>query len=84
MGFSRNRLRRLERSGRARCSECSLPPDGPGRIAVVYDESPGSPGVDFPDGLRLAERCERCARPLWCVLRVVYDSADKEGGGGNT
>ncbi len=79
MGFSRNRLRRLEHS--ARCRECALPPGGPGRIAVVYEDSPGSASVDFPDDP--AERCERCARPLWCVIRVVYDSSeDKEGGGG--
>jgi ribosomal protein L37E len=67
MGFSRNRLRRLERRGRGRCSECGLPPDGPGRIALIGDGTPAEGFPDDPD-----ERCERCGRPLWCVLRLVY------------
>jgi hypothetical protein len=67
MGFSRNRLRRLERRGRGRCSECGLPPDGPGRIVLIDDGTPAEGFPDDPD-----ERCERCGRPLWCVLRLVY------------
>ncbi len=78
MGFSRQRLKRLEEHGHGRCPECGLPPDGPGYI-VLKDE--GVPRENFPDDP--AERCSRCGRPLWCVIQIVYDSAgDEEGGGG--
>ena len=75
MGFSRDRLRRLERRGRGPCLECGLPPDGPGRIVLIDD---GTPAEGFPDDP--AERCRRCDRPLWCVVRLVYD----EEGRGDT
>ncbi len=75
MSFIKGRLRRLEgrMQGGGRCPECGLPPDGPGRIAVIDD---GTPAEGFPDDP--GERCERCGRPLWCVVRVVY-SEEGEG-----
>jgi hypothetical protein len=66
------RLRRLE--GRGRCPECGLTPDGPGRIAVINEEHPDTSFDGDPD-----ERCARCGRSLYTVLRVVYE--DEEGGG---
>ena len=74
MGFSRNRLRRLEGRGRGSCPECGLTPDGgPGRIVLIDD---GTPAKGFPDDP--AERCERCGRYLWCVIRLV---CEEEGEG---
>ena len=67
MGFSRNRLRRLEGRGRGPCPECGLPSDGPGRIVLIND---GTPAEGFPDDP--GEHCSRCDRPLWCVIRLVY------------
>ena len=75
MSFIKGRLRRLEEHIRGGCcQECGLPPDGPGRIVLIDD---GRPAEGFPDDP--GERCERCGRPLWCVIRIVYD--DAEGGG---
>ena len=74
MGFNRRTLRRLERRGPRPCPECGLSPDEPGRIALIDD---GTPAEGFPDDPE--ERCERCGRPLWCVIRIVY--VDAEGGG---
>ncbi len=68
MGFNRRTLRRLERRGPRSCPECDLSPDEPGRIVVIDD---GTPAESFPDDPE--ERCERCGRPLWCVIKVVYD-----------
>ena len=69
MGFSRNRLRRLEgRMQGGRCPECGLTAEGPGRIALIDD---GTPAEGFPDDPE--ERCERCGRHLWCVIHVLYD-----------
>jgi hypothetical protein len=59
------RIRRLE--GRGRCPECGLTPDGPGRIAVINEEHPDKSFDGAP-----AERCGRCGRPLYAVIRVVY------------
>ena len=67
------RLRRLEESG-GRCPECGLTPDGHGRMAVINEERPEKSFDGDPD-----ERCGRCRRFLYTVLRVVYD--DVEGGG---
>jgi hypothetical protein len=68
VGFSRRTLRRLERRGPRPCPECGLSPDEPGRIALIDD---GTPAEGFPDDP--AERCERCGRPLWCVIQIVFD-----------
>jgi hypothetical protein len=73
-----SRLERLEASGRSgpsgRCPECGLSPDEPGRFALIDD---GTPAEGFPNDPE--ERCERCGRHLWCVIRLVFD---EEGGGG--
>ena len=69
MSFIKGRLRRLEEHIRGGCcQECGLPPDGPGRIVLIDD---GRPAEGFPDDP--GERCERCGRPLWCVVRLVYE-----------
>jgi hypothetical protein len=44
-------------------------------MVLIFD---GTPAEGFPDDPE--ERCERCGRPLWCVIRIVYDD-DAEGGG---
>jgi hypothetical protein len=59
MSFIKSRLRRAEASVRdASCAECSLPPNGPGRI--VYGH--------IPEGAE--EFCSRCGRPLWFLIVV--------------
>ena len=74
MSFNKDRLRRLEgRMQGGRCQECGLLPEEPGRIAVIDD---GTPAEGFPDDP--AERCERCGRHLWCVIRLVYHE-EREG-----
>jgi hypothetical protein len=76
VGSIDSRLRRLEGQGH-RCSECGLTPDGPGRIAVIYDDDSDKGFDGDPD-----EKCGRCGRPLYTVIRVVYeDAGDEEGGG---
>ena len=68
MSFIEGRLRRLEgRMQGGRCPECRLTADGPGRIVLIDD---GRPAEGFPDDPE--ERCERCGRPLWCVIRLIY------------
>ena len=73
-----SRLEKLEASARSgpsgRCPECGLTLDGPGRIVLIDD---GRPAEGFPDDP--GERCERCGRHLWCVLRLIYH---EEGEGG--
>ena len=71
----KSRLRRAEAAKGGSCERCGLSPDGPGRIVLISD---GVPGEGFPENPD--ERCGNCGRPLWCVIRVVYDSPDKEGG----
>jgi hypothetical protein len=67
---ARARLRRLEeRIPRPGC-ECG--PHGHGRLAVIYDEEPEKGFQGDPD-----ERCPRCDRPLYTVVRVVHGD---EGG----
>ncbi len=75
MSFIRSRLRRAEVAARkgpsCRCPECGLQPDGPGRI-VLYGEA--APRQTLPDNPE--ERCGSCGRPLWTVLRCVYENAE--------
>ncbi len=72
MSFIKGRLRRLEeRSRGGRCQECGLPPHGPGRIVLFGEAAPRQTLPDNPE-----ERCGSCGRPLWCVLRVVYEDAE--------
>jgi hypothetical protein len=68
------RLRRLEQQGR-RCPECGLTPSEHGRPVAVYESDPGRAFDGDPE-----ERCGRCGRPLYTVLRVVYDEEAGEGG----
>ena len=80
MGSIESRLRRLEESRHGgRCPECGLPPDGAGYIVFVDEERPEKGFQGDPE-----ERCDRCGRRLWCVIRVVYEdaAAGTEGGGG--
>jgi hypothetical protein len=69
------RLRRLERRG-SRCPECGLAPDERRPPAVIYEEHPEKGFDGDPE-----ERCGRCGRFLYTVLRVVYEG---EEGGGDT
>jgi hypothetical protein len=72
MGAIGRRLRRIEeaaRGGSFACPECGQPTNGPGQL--VYEE-----GEERPR--HADERCGRCGRPLWFVIRVVYE--DKGGG----
>ena len=68
-----SRLRRLEERGGS-CPECGLSPNGHGYMAVIYEEHPEKSSDGDPD-----ERCGRCGRPLYTVLRVVYDGEEGEG-----
>jgi DNA-directed RNA polymerase subunit RPC12/RpoP len=71
------RLRRLEeRSHGGRCPECGLP-HGHGYMVMIDEERPEESFQGDPN-----ERCARCSRSLYTVLRVVYDSPEVEEGGG--
>ena len=78
-----SRIRRLEDEGRrgGRCPECNLPPDGHGYIVLIDERHPEKSVQGDP-----AERCGRCGRLLYQVIRVVYDSPAREAteGGGLT
>ena len=75
MSFTRGRLRRVEGAVRGGpCPECKLSPNGPGY--VVYEE-----GEEPPKDAD--ERCPRCGRYLWFVIRVAYEEARKPAGGGD-
>jgi hypothetical protein len=78
VSFIKGRLRRIESASRRfyRCPECGFAPDDAGRFVVVGE---GSGEVDEHDP---EERCDRCGRWLWFVIKVGYDSsADAEGEG---
>ena len=71
MSFIRSRLRRIEGAVRGgRCSECKLPPDGPGYIVYAGDGLPEDPD----------ERCRGCGRRLWFVVEVVAPGAPPDAG----
>ena len=62
------RLRRLEEHRRGdRCPACGLSPEERRPMAVT-----GLGGGKRFEG-DPHERCASCGRPLWCVIRVVYD-----------
>ena len=74
-----SRLRRLEERGRGgRCPECGLPPDGHGYTVLIDERGRLESFQGDPD-----ERCARCGRLLYTVIRVVYDDPRDyvEGGG---
>lgn len=73
MSSIENRLKRLE-GQRWPCPECGLTPKEHGRLAVVY---PGEPDKGFRGDA--SERCGRCGRYLYTVLRVVYEGEEGEG-----
>ena len=68
------RLRRLEerRSG-GPCPECGLPPEGHGYIALIDETHPEKSFKGDP-----AERCDRCGRLLYQVIKVVYEGEEGE------
>jgi hypothetical protein len=72
------RLGRLEGRG-VRCPRCGLAPDERRKVAVVYEEEPERSFKGDPH-----EACAGCGQPLYCVLRVVYDSPMGEEGEGPT
>jgi hypothetical protein len=72
VGSIDNRLRRLEEGGR--CPECGLAPDEHGRPVAVYEEDRGR---GFQGDT--SERCGRCGRLLYQVIRVVYEGGEGEG-----
>jgi hypothetical protein len=67
-----SRLERLEASARigpsGRCPECDLAPGERRPLAVIDEEHPDKGFGGDPH-----ERCERCARPLYTVVRLVYE-----------
>jgi hypothetical protein len=67
VSYIEGRLRRLEERGGC-CSGCGLVPDGHGRIAVIDEEYPEKGFDGDPD-----ETCARCGRPLYTVIKVVYE-----------
>jgi hypothetical protein len=73
VGSIDSRLRRLEEHG-GLCPDCGLPPDGPRNIAVIDEERPEESFEGDPH-----ETCARCGRPLYTVLRVVYNDEEGEG-----
>jgi ribosomal protein S14 len=80
VSFINSRLRRIESAARRsyRCPECGHLPDGPGYSVLMNEARPEESFKGDPD-----ERCVRCGRHLYFVIRVVHDSPDDaEGGGG--
>jgi len=75
-GSIEGRLRRLEERRRGGlCPECGLPSDGHGYLVLMDEEHSEKSFDGDPD-----ERCRRCARPLYTVIRVVRDDpAEGEG-----
>ncbi len=67
MGSIDSRLARLEERGN-RCPECGLAPSEHGRPVAVYPDEPDR-------GFRgnTSERCGRCGRSLYTVIRAVHE-----------
>jgi hypothetical protein len=76
VGSIDSRLRRLEGQGH-RCSECGLSAEARRPIAVVYPDEPGRGFEGDP-----YEACTACGEPLCTVIRVFYEDASNEEGGG--
>jgi hypothetical protein len=73
MSSVESRLRRLEERRRSGpCHRCKLSPDGPGYLTIDH----------IPEGAQ--QNCPGCGRPLWTVIKIVYedDASEDVGGGG--
>jgi hypothetical protein len=75
VSFINSRLRKLEEriSGGGPCPECE---GGPVRFNVVYGDEESSAN-EVPE-----EFCAECGRPLWTIIKVVYDGDEAKPGGG--
>jgi hypothetical protein len=73
VGSVENRLRRLEDEGRrGSCPGCNLPPEGPGYIVLIDERHPETSFNGDPE-----ERCGRCERLLYQVIKVVYEGVHR-------
>ena len=80
VGSIDSRLKRLEGHD-TRCPECSLTPSEHGRPVAVYP-SEAEPDKGFKGDT--SERCGRCGRFLYTVIRVVRDPPTLHEGEGST
>jgi hypothetical protein len=63
-------LNRSSEHGR-RLRSRAKPPNGHGRIVLTGEAAPGERFEGDPD-----ERCTRCGRYLWCLIKVVYEDTE--------
>jgi len=67
LNFIKSRLAHLEKYMRGGlCQKCGLPPDGPGRIVTVEEDTEHDPH----------ERCSECGRFLWTTILIVYEDTE--------
>jgi hypothetical protein len=75
-----SRLERLEASARSgpsgRCPKCGLAPGERRPLALIDEDHPDKGFGGDPH-----ERCGRCGRPLYTVVRLVYEDAAGVKGG---